>query len=161
MGRDPETELLGFQCGNGRRQRWREARSFVHQFTSRCMAEQIQKKEKKGEACNPHSFRIVFLLTAPTDRLVVRYGISSKTIPGRRLLRDPVVQRASRVRSRGPLSQAEKDSSHPPTSCTVAERLDADTKDATHTKKKWRRKQIKSRRQSKTADSVFCCGSGG
>ena len=44
MGRDPETELLGFQCGNGRRQRWREARSFVHQFTSRCMAEQIQKK---------------------------------------------------------------------------------------------------------------------
>ena len=120
-----------------------------------------KKKEKKGEACNPHSFRIVFLLTAPTDRLVVRYGISSKTIPGRRLLRDPVVQRASRVRSRGPLSQAEKDSSHPPTSCTVAERLGADTKDATHTKKKWRRKQIKSRRQSKTADSVFCCGSGG
>ena len=77
----------------------------------------------------------MFLLTAPTDRLVVRYGISSKTIPGRRLLRDPVVQRASRVRSRGPLSQAEKDSSHPPTSCTVAERLGADTKDATHTKK--------------------------
>ena len=94
-----------------------------------------KKKRKKGEACNPHSFRIVFLLTAPTDRLVVRYGISSKTIPGRRLLRDPVVQRASRVRSRGPLSQAEKDSSHPPTSCTVAERLGADTKDATHTKK--------------------------